>query len=322
MTNIIQTKRTSSSTLPSSLSSGEQAWVNGSKLLVIQGTDGNIYPIGGEGFLSLMPMNKLAPATSAINANNQKIINLPLTDLTDTDAAPVKYVKNLLLGLDAKNSVRCASTANINLASPGATLDGYNFTLDDRFLVKNQTDAKQNGIYIWKGASVAAIRSDDFNFTLNTASSRSFTYVENGTANKGSGWACSNSDPILQTEAITWVQFSSGGGNFTASPPLYLDGNIIKLALSSSLLSLDNSNNLTIAGGTQGQVLTSNGAGSASFANFSFASIAGVLPLNKGGTGKSSFSPGILKTDGNSFLVATPDDDYLTKNSVLDGGTF
>lgn len=322
MTNIIQIKRTPSSTLPTNLSPGEEAWLNGAKLLVIQGTDGNTYPVGGEGFLNLMPISKLAPASAAININNQKITNLSLTDLTDTDAAPVKYVKDLVMGLDAKNSVRCATTADINLNSPGASLDNYSFIQGDRFLVKNQVDAKQNGIYLWQGASVAAIRSDDFSFTLNTASSRSFTYVENGTSNKGSGWACSNSDPILETEAISWVQFFGGGGNFTVSPPLFLDGSTIKLALASSLLMTNVNNQLAIAGGTAGQVLVSNGTADAAFADLSFTSFAGILPLDKGGTGKSSFSPGMIKTDGSTFLVATPDEDYLDSSSVIDCGTF
>lgn len=322
MTNLIQIKRTSSSIPPTSLNPGEQAWINGSKQLVIGGTDNIIYPIGGEGFLNLTPINELAPATGAINANNQKITNLPTTNLSDTDAASVKYVKNLLLGLDAKNSVRCATTANVNLTSPGATLDGYIFSLGDRFLVKNQTDAKENGIYVWIGAGVAAVRADDFSFSLNTVSSRAFTYIENGTANKGSGWACSNSDPILETDAIFWVQFFGGGGNFTTSPPLYLDGSTIKLAMSSSLLSLDGNNSLIIAGGTAGQVLISNGTNAASFGNLNLSSVAGVLPISKGGTNVSSLDPGLLKTDGTSFLIAEPDEDYLDKDSLIDCGTF
>lgn len=51
-----------------------------------------------------------------------------------------------LEGLAWKDDVRAASTANINLASPGASIDGVTMAANDRFLAKNQTAGAENGI--------------------------------------------------------------------------------------------------------------------------------------------------------------------------------
>jgi hypothetical protein len=325
MPNPILIKRTATANLPSSLLGGELAWTQQLKLLSIGGMDGTIYPIAGEGFFASIPLNQFAPASAPIDINNQRITNLATTNLADTDAAPVKYVKDAVLGLDAKNSVRAASVGNINLDSPGTMLDGYAFGLGDRFLAKNQAIPTENGIYVWNGVGVPATRSEDFSFNANTVSSRAYVYVENGATYKGSGWTCSNSDPILETDPIIWVQFFGGAGVFATSPPLYLDGSVIKLATSSALFAIDASNSLIISGGVAGDFLTSGGSGNpATFAplNLATANLQGALPVSNGGTGSTSFSPGILKTDGDSFMIAIPNTDYLTNNSPIDGGTY
>lgn len=79
------------------------------------------------------------------------------------DAATKAYVDSAVEGINWKDSARVASTANINLSSPGATIDGITMATNDRFLAKDQSTASQNGIYIWNGAAVAATRAPDMN---------------------------------------------------------------------------------------------------------------------------------------------------------------
>lgn len=86
--------------------------------------------------------------------------NLPAPVL-DTDAAPKGYVDSAIEGIAWKDSARVGSVANVNLTSPGASIDGIALAADDRVLLKDQTDAKTNGIYIWNGAAVAMTRSAD-----------------------------------------------------------------------------------------------------------------------------------------------------------------
>jgi hypothetical protein len=52
-----------------------------------------------------------------------KVVNLPTPSATG-DAVPKSYVDSLVEGLAWKDSCRVATQANLNLASPGATIDG------------------------------------------------------------------------------------------------------------------------------------------------------------------------------------------------------
>lgn len=89
-----------------------------------------------------------------------KVVNLP-TPTSSGDAATKGYVDSAVEGLAWKDSVRVSTQGNINLASPGATIDGVTMASQDRFLARSQTTQSQNGIYIWNGASSPATRALD-----------------------------------------------------------------------------------------------------------------------------------------------------------------
>lgn len=81
--------------------------------------------------------------------------------LVDTDAATKRYVDNELRKLDWKYSARVATTGNLNLAAPGASIDGVAMVSGDRFLAWQQTTGADNGIYQWNGAATPATRTLD-----------------------------------------------------------------------------------------------------------------------------------------------------------------
>src|SRR5215218_7068057 len=91
-----------------------------------------------------------------------RLLNLPDPSAAQ-HAATKAYVDSAVEGLNWKDSVRAATAANINLSSPGSTIDGVSMSSGDRFLAKDQTTASENGIYIWNGAAVAATRAADMN---------------------------------------------------------------------------------------------------------------------------------------------------------------
>lgn len=115
-----------------------------------------------------------------------------------------------LEGLSWKDDVRAASTANINLSSPGASIDGVSMTSGDRFLAKNQTTASQNGIYVWNGASTPATRSSDMDLSAEFNSAT--VPVVEGTTNAGTTWRQTAANPTVGSTSIVFTSFNAGAG--------------------------------------------------------------------------------------------------------------
>lgn len=89
-----------------------------------------------------------------------RITNLP-SPSADNDAVRRIDLTNAVEALKNKDGVLVGTGSNINLASPGATLDGETMAEDDRVLVRGQTDEAENGIYIFNGAATPMTRSAD-----------------------------------------------------------------------------------------------------------------------------------------------------------------
>lgn len=166
------------------------------------------------------------PTRSQIGAPTADVSNggFKLTNVADPvnaqDAATKNYVDNVALGLDVKGSVRAATTANITL-SGAQTIDGISVVAGDRVLVKNQTTASQNGIYL--AAAGAWSRTTDADAWAELVSA--FTFVEQGTVNGDTGWVCTvDAGGTLGTTNVTFTQFTSSA-TITAGNGLTQTGN-------------------------------------------------------------------------------------------------
>ena len=139
------------------------------------------------------------------------------------DAVTKAYVDLTVQGLEPKQSVRAASTANIATLSGPMTLDGVALVAGDRVLVKDQTTAGQNGIYVV--AAGAWTRSADADVWGELISA--YVFVESGTTNADMGYLATV-DPggALGTTAITFVQFT-GAGQILAGAGLTKSGNTL-----------------------------------------------------------------------------------------------
>ena len=172
-------------------------------------------------------LTSFAAPTASLTMNSQKITNLG-TPTDDNDAATKAYVDAARAGLDVKQSVRAATTANINLSSAlenGDVIDGVTLATGDRVLVKNQSTASQNGIYVVQ-ASGAAVRATDFDADAEVTPG-AFAFVEEGTTNADTGWVLTTNGTItVGSTSLAFAQFS-GAGNITAGDGLTKDGNTI-----------------------------------------------------------------------------------------------
>lgn len=133
------------------------------------------------------------------------IINLP-NAVNPQSPATLAQVNALVEGLAWKDNVVVATQANINLAAPGATVDGITMVAGDRFLARAQTTQPDNGIYIWNGAAVAATRSLDG--TDVPELKNAVTTVDSGTS-VGVSYRQITVAGVIGTANIVWNTFGS-----------------------------------------------------------------------------------------------------------------
>lgn len=115
---------------------------------------------------------------------------------------------NLHEDLRIKQPVRAASTANVSTSAPGATLDGVTLVSGDRILLKDQTTASQNGIYIWTGSAAALTRATDADSAADLVHGFE-TFVREGTQNAASRWLFTVTAAItLNTTSLTFVRMA------------------------------------------------------------------------------------------------------------------
>jgi len=162
--------------------------------------------------------------TGAIAMGTNKITGLG-TPTDAADAATKAYVDALGEGLHIHASVVAATTANITLATDvenGDVLDGVTLATGNRILVKNQSTASQNGIYV-VAASGAPSRAADFDSPAEIDGG-DFVFVTGGTTNDNKGFVQVNTVGTVGTDPIEFTQFS-GAGTFVAGNGLTLTDN-------------------------------------------------------------------------------------------------
>lgn len=102
-----------------------------------------------------------------------------------------------------KAPVTAATTANVTLSGTTQVLDGVTLASSYRVLVKNQTDATENGIYDVDTSSWT--RAYDFNGNYDIKRG-TLVYVTQGTSAGKGLWTVTASDPItIDTDDITFA---------------------------------------------------------------------------------------------------------------------
>lgn len=157
-----------------------------------------------------------------------------------TQKAVKTYIDNAVNGISWKNSVACATTASITLSGE-QTIDGI-ATSASRVLVKNQSSATQNGIYV--SGSGAWTRSADAN--TGPEISNATTLIIGGTQ-AGEAWNCPTQSITIGTTAIAWVQVSAAGVTYTANSGITLSGTAFSLSTIADGSMLANTSGLTAA---------------------------------------------------------------------------
>ena len=187
-----------------------------------------------------LPVSDRGVAGGVASLNNSALI--PDNQINESFWATKLDVASLSSGLQIKGSVRVASTENfaatraagtadasggngvgetLTASANGAlSIDGVTVNAGDRVLLKNQTDAKQNGIYTVTnagGSSAAAVltrATDSDNSVDGEVREGLFTFTQDGTANARDGYVLltegSRAGEIFQlgTDSLNFTQFT------------------------------------------------------------------------------------------------------------------
>jgi hypothetical protein len=120
-------------------------------------------------------------------------------------AANKTYVDNALLGMGKRGVVRAATTANITIATAlnnGDTLDGVTLATNDLILVKDQSTASQNGVYICQASPA---RDDLYDTFIEHVGA--LIAISEGTVNADHMYLCTaDKGGTLDSTAITWTK--------------------------------------------------------------------------------------------------------------------
>lgn len=170
-------------------------------------------------------LDQMAAPTASVSMNSQKITNLAAPTAGSTDAARIVDVENAVqsaaAGIDCKASVRALANANITLSAP-QTIDGVSVIAGDRVLVRGQSTASANGVYVVAAGAWTRATDADNNGEITPGA---FWFVEEGTTYGKTQWRCENTGAItIGSTGITINQFGAVSG-YTAGNGLSLTGN-------------------------------------------------------------------------------------------------
>jgi hypothetical protein len=207
-------------------------------------------------------------------------INSPVIVAT---TAPLSTLGGTVSYADGPTPASPSVGATLTFTTPITALDNYTFQGDERILVKDQANAKQNGVYVYT-SSTEWTRAADFD-TPNEITGADFMFVQDGTTNGSTGWVQTNQS-ITSIGAsgsnITFVQFSAAN-SYLAGDGVQITGNTIavKLATNSGL-------------STSGGSLTISGiAGTAATTGLTYSN--GVLQIGTDGTSIGINASGYLE---------------------------
>lgn len=167
-------------------------------------------------------LDQMAAPTSNVDVNGVRFTNLS-APVAPGDAANKAYVDNARAGISVKDPVRVVAQGNVNIAAPGANVDGTALNMDDRVLLVAQNNGTQNGIWLWRGPSTPMIMPPDADgagdipdgaiVAVSEGTSANYQYMQEGS---------SGGTPGSWTQ--DWKVFAIGGQTYTPGNGLIISG--------------------------------------------------------------------------------------------------
>ena len=215
-------------------------------------TDGNFVVGNGSNFVAesgSTARTSLGLGTIATQAaNNVAVTGGSITGLGDpassSDAATKNYVDQAVAGLRTRIIAEAGTTGNVDLTADlqnGDTIDGVTLVTGDRVLVKDQTDATENGLYLVVASGTA---SRDPEHDTIAELSGGMVVVNQGTSNDNKIFLCTtDSDGVIGSSNITYSQITPANVGTVTSVGL-ADGGSSEFTIGNSPIT--SSGNITI----------------------------------------------------------------------------
>ena len=201
-------------------------------------------------------------AANSVSISGGSITGLG-TPSSNSDAATKVYVDNLVTGLKTRIICRVATTANITTATDlqaGDTLDGISLVEGNRILVKNQSTATQNGIYLVAASGQNAARDPEFDTVAELAGQ--MVIVQEGSTNADKFFLCTtdNSGSIGSVNITFTVVVPSNVGDVTLNGVQTLTNKTLTSPVISEVVSVSNGNISVLPNGSGKVLLDGNGS--------------------------------------------------------------
>lgn len=143
-------------------------------------------------------------------------------------AATKNYVDNAVAGLIFIRQCNAASIADVTISSAPASLDGVTGVSGvSRWLLKDQTDQTENGVYLFNGTGAALTRVTDADSGGELANKT--VPVVSGSTLADTWWTCINDTITIGVTNIVFTQ-TAGSGTYTNGAGITLTGNVFSIA--------------------------------------------------------------------------------------------
>lgn len=248
--------------------------------------------------------------TTAVS--NAAITNIALTTGTistaptsNTDLVNKAYVDATAQGLQLLQPATVATTTNLAALSGLLTIDGVTVTAGQRVLVKDQTSAQFNGVYVAAVGTWSRSTDTDTYAELQNI----YLFVTSGSVNGGSAWGTTNHGTgTIDVTPINWVQI--------ANTAIYTAGTGLTLASNQFSITNTGVTAATYGSSTQISAFTVNAQGQlTSASNVAIApavssitglgtGVATALAVNTGSAGAFVVNGGALGTPSSGILTS------------------
>jgi hypothetical protein len=173
--------------------------------------------------LNSSPIGNTSPSTGVFTNIATTTGTVSTQPVGATDIVNLLALQSYAAGISWKQPCAVATLTNITLSGL-QTIDGYTTLAGDRVLVKNQSNAANNGIYL--ASATAWTRSLDANSWDELVSAISF--IEYGTQAGGAWFCTATPGGTLGVTAVNWSQFTTSA-TYSAGTGLTLTGTVFSI---------------------------------------------------------------------------------------------